>query len=69
MGGGLLHSETVWLGKDERSFNIWLQSAKLQVKQFLKAIPGGSRRLRPANFQDNRHMKVVRLLALRFGRL
>jgi hypothetical protein len=30
---------------------------------------GGSRRLRLAEFLDNRHMKVVRLSALRTGRL
>ena len=31
--------------------------------------PEGSRRLRLPDFQDNRHMKVVRLSALRTGRL
>ena len=30
--------------------------------------PEGSRRLRPPRFQDNRHMKVVRLSALHTGR-
>jgi hypothetical protein len=31
--------------------------------------PWGSRRLRLPEFLDNRHMKVVRLSALRIGRL
>jgi hypothetical protein len=31
--------------------------------------PEGSRRLRLPDFYDNRHMKVVRLLAQRTGRL
>jgi hypothetical protein len=53
----------------EQLQNVWKQHKKKLSHYRPWAGPWGSRRLRLPGFLDNRHLKVLRLSALRTGRL
>jgi len=60
--------------QEHRQHNTQIQSKYTDDKSKAiplqtRTVPEGARRLKASKFQDDRHMKVVRLSALRTGRL